>query len=113
MSGIENYLNFDKREQHGREKIRESQLKGKPVKVLSWEILKSRFTNSESGLYCEIVLQFLDEDVEWIFCTGSDVVREQLQGIEKAKRKNNETDLSFHCRFIKDKRYWKMVPVEG
>jgi len=113
VKGIESYIDFGPSKYAGLIKVRMASLKGKAVRVLSWEIKKSKYpdTGSESGLYSEIVGEFPDSGDKWLFCTGSDIVREQLQRIGKAKAAAGEDDMSFACMFESNKRFCKMVPA--
>lgn len=112
-NGIGKYIDFSEHANPDIRHVKMSELCEKPILVISWETRKSRFADSESGLFTAITGKFLNTGEKWVLNTGSSIIHEQLSMIEKAKMDNGEKDMSFSCKIVNRGKFCKMVPLEG
>lgn len=95
-------------------KVSVHQLYNRPIRVISWHIQNSRFTDG-SGEFAEVVCETLDGERGLVrFNTGSRVVCEQLVNVAKAMDACQPPliDRSFTCVIKEISNFIKMFPLE-
>lgn len=110
--GIEKYMDFSGPREPDTRRVKITELDGKAIEVLAWEVRKSRFSNNDTGLFAMLTGKFIDTGERWVLNTGSSIIREQLGIIEKAKLKEGNEDMSFSCQIVKRGKFCKMIPLE-